>query len=361
MQITSPGTIIIVDDESESLGGMCDYLRELGYRITGCLSGSEALGALIGQRYDLMITDLMMPDMDGIALIQRAKEKDPLMICIMVTGHATIQTAVDAMKEGAFDYITKPLDWKIFRVVISRALEIRRLMQLEEEMRISRDQTRAYARRLAEVQERERQRIAREFHDSFGQNLVGLGMSLNSLRDPLTDRETGRTDQRLIDAIGMVMDMTSAVRDIIYDFRPSILDDFGLLPAIKSLGEKFAKRTQLCISVQGEDGMRLPDFDEITLYRIVQEALTNIAKHARAKNVRIRMLHSEMNLLLEITDDGIGFDTALSDLPKEPGTWGLLNMRERAEAIGGRLHLESRKGHGTRITVQMKRLASYAG
>ncbi len=356
MQITSPGTILIVDDEIESLNGMCDFLLELGYRVTGCVSGGEALDALEHQQYDLLITDLMMPGMDGIALMKKSKEREPLIICLVVTGHATIQTAVDAMKEGAFDFITKPLDWKIFRVIISRGLEIRRLMQSQEQMRISRDQARAYARRLAEVQERERQRIAREFHDGFGQNLVGLGMLLNALRDPLTDRETGRIDERLIDAIETATDMTKTLRDIVNDFRPSVLDDFGLLPAVHSLAEKIAKHTELSISVQGEDGMqRLPDFEEISLYRIVQEALTNIAKHAKAQNVVIRILQSGMSLMLEITDDGVGFDTAHFGYSKEQGSWGLLNMRERAEAIGGTLQIESNRGFGTRVAVQIKR------
>ncbi len=359
MQNTSTGTILIVDDEIQLMEGMRDFLLALGYRVTGCTSAGEALDALAERRHDLMITDLLMPEMDGIALMKRAKGVDPLMICIVVTGHGTIQNAVDAMREGAFDFITKPLNWKILRVIISRALDIRRLMELEEEMRVSRDHTRAYARRLAEIQERERQRIAREFHDGFGQNLVALGLSLNALRESLTDRETGRTDQRLIDALGIVSDMTVTVRDIIHDFRPSVLDDFGLLPALTSLGDTFAKRTRWNISVEGDDGVRrLSDFDEITLYRIVQEALTNAAKHAGATNILIRLRQSEEDVLLEITDDGVGFDAPLPALSKEPPTWGLFNMRERARAIGGTLDIESKRGHGTRIVVRVKRSAS---
>jgi signal transduction histidine kinase len=181
-------------------------------------------------------------------------------------------------------------------------------------------------------------------------------MLLNALLDPLTDRETGLTDQRLIDASDMVTDMTATLREIIYDFRPAVLDDFGLLPAIRSLGEKIAKLTEFSIAVQGEDSMqRLPDFEEISLYRIVQEALTNIAKHAKAQNVLIRMLQSGTNLMLDITDDGVGFDAAHSGHLMEPGTWGLLNMRERAEAIGGTLQIESKRGFGTRVAVHIRR------
>lgn len=356
MQKTPCGTIIIVDDEIESMSGMRDFLSELGYPVMGFLSGREALDALQDRQYDLLITDLMMPEMDGISLMKRAKETDPLIICIMVTGHASIQTAVEAMKEGAFDYITKPVDWKILRMIISRALEVRRLMTSAEEMRIARDQARAFARRLAEVQEQERQRIARELHDGFGQHLIALNMHLNSLHDPLTDKETGQTDQRLTDSIGIVSDMTDAIRDIIHDFRPAVLDDFGLLAGIRSLANQFSQHTHLRISVQGDDDMpRLPDFVEITLYRIVQEALNNVAKHAQAANVSIRLKQSGIIVLLEVADDGIGFDITQFGHAKEAGAWGLLNTRERAEAIGGTLSIESEIGKGTRVVVEIER------
>jgi signal transduction histidine kinase len=259
------------------------------------------------------------------------------------------------MKEGAFDYLTKPLDWKMVRIAISRALEVRRLMTSAEQMRIARDQSRAFARRLAEAQEQERQRIARELHDGVGQYLIALNMNLNSLHDPLTDRGTGRTDPRLTDSIGIVSDMTESIRTIIYDIRPAVLDDFGLLAGIKSLTDKFSKHTNMDISVQGDDDMpRLPELVEITLYRIMQEALTNVAKHAQAKNISIRLMQSYESVLLDITDDGIGFDPALCDDPRSMGAWGMLNMRERADAIGGTFRIESEKGKGTRVVVEIR-------
>jgi signal transduction histidine kinase len=356
MQNTSLGTIIMVDDDIQSLTGMRDFLLELGYRVKACLSGREALDAMEDQQNDLLMTDLMMPEMDGIALMKKAKEADPLIICIMVTGHASIQTAVEAMKEGAFDYITKPVDWKILKMIISRALEVRKLMKSTEQMRIARDQSRAFARRLAEVQEQERQRMARELHDGFGQDLIALNMNLTSLHDPLTDKKTGKTDQRLTDSIGIVSDMAETIRTIIHDFRPAVLDDFGLLAGIKSLADKFSHHTYLHISVQGDEDMpRLPDFVEITLYRIVQEVLTNVAKHAEAENIFIRLRQSDTGIELEIKDDGVGFNATPSHDPKRIGSWGLLNMRERAEGIGGTLQIESEKGKGTRVIIAMGR------
>jgi signal transduction histidine kinase len=354
MQNTPPGTIIIVDDEIESMTAMRDFLSELGYQAKGYLSGRDAVKALQEHGCDLLMTDLMMPEMDGITLMKIAKEIDPQIICIMVTGYGTIQTAVEAMKEGAFDYITKPADWKILRLVLSRAMEVRRLMKSEEQMRISRDQWRAFAGRLAEAQERERQRIARELHDEVGQNLIALGMNLHSLRNPLTDKRTGKMDPRLSDSLGILADTNQTIRNVIADLRPAVLDDYGLLAAVQSHCDRFSKRTGLHVIVHGDEDMpRLPGFAEITLYRIFQEALTNVAKHAQAQNVSILLTQSDTTVLLKINDDGTGFDPSVSHPAKEAGTWGLLNMRERAEAIGGTLIIESAIGKGTRVIVEI--------
>jgi signal transduction histidine kinase len=353
MQNTPPGTIIIVDDEIESMTAMRDFLSELGYQAKGYLSGRDAVEALQEHGCDLLMTDLMMPEMDGITLMKTAKEIDPQIICIMVTGYGTIQTAVEAMKEGAFDYITKPADWKILRLVLSRAMEVRRLMKSEEQMRISRDQWRAFAGRLAEAQERERQRIARELHDEVGQNLIALGMSL---RNPLTDKRTGKMDPRLSDSLGILADTNQTIRNVIADLRPAVLDDYGLLAALQSHCDRFSKRTGLHVTVHGDEDMpRLTGVAEITLYRIVQEALTNVAKHAQAQNVSILLKQSETTVLLKIADDGTGFDPSVSHHAKEAGTWGLLNMRERAEAIGGTLSVESEIGKGTRVVVEIRK------
>ncbi len=356
MQNCSPGEILLVDDEIESLSGMRDVLSELGYRVKGCLSGGDALAALKERRCDILLTDLVMPDIDGITLMKRAKELDPFIICIMVTGHASIQTAVEVMKEGAFDYITKPYDWKMLRLAVSRALEVRRLMQSEEQMRISRDQWRTFARHSVEGLEKERQRIARELHDGVGQNLIALAMNLNFIRASQTPDNAGETNQRLNDALDILHDIKQTIRNVITDFRPPVLDDFGLLPAILSHSDKFSKHTGLHISVEGDEDMpRLTDFAEITLYRIVQEALTNVAKHAQARNVTICLKQSGAHVLLEIRDDGAGFDVSPSCFTREAGPWGLINMRERAESIGGTLRVVSDKGKGTRIIFEINR------
>ena len=136
------GRIMVVDDERATLTPLCDILSEIGYEVACFVSAKEALEVYDGTAFDLILVDLMMPQMDGIAFMKAAQATDPMLVCVIVTGHATVETAVEAMKEGAFDYMTKPLNWKTLPPVLSRAIEVRRLRKSEEQYRsVVEDQT----------------------------------------------------------------------------------------------------------------------------------------------------------------------------------------------------------------------------
>jgi PAS domain S-box-containing protein len=143
------GRLLIVDDEIETLTPLCDLLSEWGYEVAGYTSPKDALKELKGKDFDLLLTDLVMPEMDGIELIKAAMSTDPLLVSIIITGKGTIQTSVEAMKNGAFDYILKPIDWKMLQSGLSRAMEVRRLRKAEERYRsIVEDQTELICRFL---------------------------------------------------------------------------------------------------------------------------------------------------------------------------------------------------------------------
>lgn len=136
------GRVMIVDDDTKIITLFRNFLTEHGYDAEGYTSYKDALDVLKMRDFDLLLTDLFMPEIDGITLLKAAHEIDSNLICIVITGHGTIQTAVEAIKAGAFDYITKPLDWKMLRLILSRALEIRRLKKSEKKYRaIVEDQT----------------------------------------------------------------------------------------------------------------------------------------------------------------------------------------------------------------------------
>src|SRR4030042_6860012 len=111
------GRLLIVDDEIDTLTPLRDLLSEWGYEVAGYTSGRDALQALKEKEFDLLLTDLVMPEMDGIELIQAVKNIDPLLVSIIITGKGTIQTAVEAMKVGVFDYVLKPIEWKTFKLI----------------------------------------------------------------------------------------------------------------------------------------------------------------------------------------------------------------------------------------------------
>jgi two-component system sensor histidine kinase UhpB len=150
--------------------------------------------------------------------------------------------------------------------------------------------------------------------------------------------------------------MVTNVRDVMVELRPPVLDDYGLLAALRQLVTEFAKRTGITAELSGvELQPRLPTIVETAMYRISQEALNNIAKHAQAKNVEISLHAASDRVVLDIADDGVGFD-ANETLPHKQH-WGLITMRERAEAVEVVFRLESAPGAGTRIALEAVRAA----
>src|SRR5919201_6559160 len=134
------GRLLIVDDEIELMTTLCNLLSERGYETAGCTSGKGALDLLKGREFDLLLADLMMPDMDGIALVRAALDIDPQLVGIIMTGQGTVQTAVEAMKSGALDYILKPFKLQALLPALARAMDVRRLrmenLQLRETVAI---------------------------------------------------------------------------------------------------------------------------------------------------------------------------------------------------------------------------------
>jgi PAS domain S-box-containing protein len=230
--------------------------------------------------------------------------------------------------------------------------------RLFKEVSRQREQLRALTRRLAEVQENERKALARELHDQIGQNLTALGLNLNIVRAqipaalPLAEMLYARLD----DALVMVQETTRRIRDVMANLRPPVLDDYGLITAFKWYGNQFAERANCRVIVRGEEpSPRLTTLVENTLFRIVQEALTNVAKHAQATEVVVSLEQENGLIRMVIADNGLGFEPGELVEPGERQSWGMLTMSERAEAVGGCCRIESRSGQGTRVVVEVTR------
>ncbi len=212
------------------------------------------------------------------------------------------------------------------------------------------DQSRRVAtdalRRVVEAQELERRRLARELHDQTGQELTSVLLGLKAVEDA---PDSNARAQALKTVRGQVLETLRDVRRLAVELRPKALDDFGLAAAVERLAESFVEQTGFKLDVEAQLGEgRLPSEVETALYRMVQEALTNIVKHAHARNVSIVLTRAGGVITALIEDDGRGFDT---EAPREG--MGLDGMRERLGLIGGKLRIESRPGGGTTLVAKV--------
>ncbi len=202
----------------------------------------------------------------------------------------------------------------------------------------------------------ERQRLARELHDQVGQNLTALALNLNLIASQASGQAEASLRSRLSDSLALLEETTGRIRDVMADLRPPVLEDYGLVAALRRHGEQFSQRTGTFVSVRGDDpDPRLAPHAESALFRIAQEALTNVAKHAQAKRAEISLCHDDRSVRLEVADDGVGFQ----DFSLAPGerrqSMGMISMTERADSVGGTCRIESSPGRGTRVIVEVPR------
>jgi signal transduction histidine kinase len=202
-------------------------------------------------------------------------------------------------------------------------------------------------RRVVQGQELERKRLARELHDETGQALTSILLGLRGIEEQVEDRPDVR--EAVLSLRELVVSTLHDVRRLAVELRPKALDDFGLVPALERLAETFAEQTDVRVHVQAALGQeRLPGEIESALYRIVQEALTNVIKHAQATTVSVVLTRRADRVAAVIEDDGHGFDTSRAN----QGGLGLLGMRERIALVGGRVVVESGET-GTTIAVEV--------
>lgn len=226
---------------------------------------------------------------------------------------------------------------------LGESLAQRAAIAVDLSQRVSRDAV----RRVVEAQELERKRLARELHDETGQALTSILLGLRTLEQSI-DSEDGR--QAAAEVREIVVTTLQRVRRLAVELRPAALDDFGLVPALERLVDTYRAQSSLEIDleVRLRDG-RLPAEIETTLYRIVQEALTNVAKHARADRVSILLRERDGAVAVVIEDDGVGFDAGSAS----SGGLGLAGMQERVSLVGGRFRVETAPGRGTTLAAEV--------
>jgi PAS domain S-box-containing protein len=215
------------------------------------------------------------------------------------------------------------------------------------EQKMSEAALRALTRRLVQAEETERRRIARELHDRVGQNLSALNINLDILLGHLGESPLRR---RLEDSLKLVDGTLQSIENVMADLRPALLDEYGLAAALAWYGEEYSQRTGIRVAVAGGEACATPRPETaVALFRIAQEALNNAAKHSSAKRIAVNLEEVDGEIVLSVKDDGKGFDPGAA--PR--GRWGMTTMRERAEAAGGRLSVDSSPGRGTTVRAAL--------
>jgi signal transduction histidine kinase len=245
---------------------------------------------------------------------------------------------------------------RFFRELSDR--ERRLAAALEEQQRlyaqllVEQEQLRLLSQRLVEVSEATLQAVSRELHDDFGQAITAVRMDLNRVERELPPTSTAR--QQLRSARHQLANILQNVRNLSQILRPAVLDDLGLVAAIESYATRFSERTGVSVELQlPSSEPTLPPEIELTLYRVLQEALTNVARHARAHNVHITLERTEDRIRLSVRDDGKGFVVAERTAPPSGFGLGIAGMRERAQLYGGNLRVQSKLGEGTEVIVEL--------
>jgi signal transduction histidine kinase len=207
-------------------------------------------------------------------------------------------------------------------------------------------------RELVNAQEAERRRMSRELHDQLGQQVSALGLRLSLLKEDKNLRAEVREELDKLEAL--VKELDADLDFLVWELRPTVLDDLGLVEALSDYAENWSKHFKMKIQFEarGMQEARLEPEIETVLYRMTQEALNNVAKHSKAKNVALALARNKGEVSLTVADDGVGFDTKQ---PFGTGTkgLGLVGMRERAALGGGSVTISSTPGRGTKVQVRL--------
>ncbi len=232
----------------------------------------------------------------------------------------------------------------------TRAEETRLLKQSrKQELRL-----RELSHQIIQVQEGERKRISRELHDVVAQSLVGINIHVSTLAQETKDK-LGSLQEHISNTQQMVEKAVEKVHEFAQELRPSSLDDLGLLPALKTSAKTFMEETGIRVSIKAFAGIeKVPELIRTAFYRIAQEALMNVAKHARASAVEILIESFDGSISMEISDNGQGFELDENQVSKKKGRLGLVGMRERAEMIGGDFSVASAPGAPTTVRIVVK-------
>jgi signal transduction histidine kinase len=340
--------ILLVDDDPLGIETLVSILNGHTYEISSADNGADALRKADQLQPDLILLDVMMPGMDGFEVCRRIRSTPKLaeVPIIILTALDDRSSRLLGIESGADDFLSKPVDRQELRLRVGTITRLNRYRTLLTQ----RDDLRVMAERVVNAQEEERIRLSRELHDDLGQALIAHTLNLRNLQSELPMRP-----ELLIEKLDALIAETSQtikkMHALAQDLRPTLLDTLGLRSALETYSREFSLRTGL--PVVFEAAAALPEMSavySITLYRILQEALTNVIKHSSASQVWVELAIEDARITLTIQDNGVGFAT---DEEKSKDGLGILGLKERLMIVDGDLDIRSSATNGTILTARL--------
>jgi signal transduction histidine kinase len=338
MSATEKVNILMVDDQPGKLLSYEVILSELGENLIKAASGPEALELLLKNDVAVVLLDVNMPGQDGFELASMIRQHPRFERTAIIFISAVRVSDIDRLtgfEQGAVDYISIPVVPRLLRARVRVFVELyrktRELEQLNGELR-------NISSSLLKMQDEEHRRIARELHDGLGQELAALNMILTQIPQ---HNSVNSKDQAAHEASEIVTRAIQQVRSMSHLLHPPLLDEIGLLSAVRWYLDGLTKRGGIATSleVQPAEFPRLPRDLETAVFRVVQEALTNIFRHSGASKAWVTLSQQEDQLMVMVGDDGKGVRPEIAEM--RPGSLGigLAGMRQRAKELGGKLRL----------------------
>jgi signal transduction histidine kinase len=384
MASPTPQTILAVDDNDAFRYSVARRLRDAGFQVIEAATGAEAL-RLAREEPVLITLDINLPDIDGFEVCRRLKS-DPVTreIPVLHLSASCVDSdhKVRGLEGGADAYLSEPIDQQELVATVKALLRMReaqrearcqaeeaerarqelkainetlemRVQQRTAELQAQVSEVQKLSSFLLQAQDEERRRISRELHDSTGQLLVALKLNVNRLKSEF-GHANPEGERILEDTESVVEEMSRQLRSMSYLLHPPLLDEAGLASALRWYVDGFATRSSLKVTLDlpGELG-RLPQLLETTIFRLVQESLTNIHRHSESKTGSIRILSNDSEVLVDVSDEGKGFsfDSEVEGRTSRPGV-GILGMRERVNRFGGTLEILS-DSSGTHVVARL--------
>lgn len=344
--------LLIEDDEDDSflIRSHLSSIASASYDVTWAATYKDAVRELTNGTYDVCLLDYRLGHRTGIEILQNlhdVQEKPPIII---LTGQGSYKIDIQAMKLGAADFLVKDyLNEPILERTIRYAIERRKS---EAALRASEKQLEFLSSQLLVVQESERRKVATELHDNLSQLLTAIKYNIETVMSRMPPGDACSFDLEPI--IPLIQVAVEHVRSIYTQLRPTILDDLGIIATLTWFCREFeqANKTISIVKQLDADEAAIPNSLKLTIFRIVQDAMSNIARHGDAHNVWLSLSKDGRSLRLSIRDDGKGFDLEAALVYTEGRNGlGLISMKRRAELSGGNFEIKSAPGAGTTVSV----------